>query len=440
MSALLTAPRPRRERPAATKQLPEIADLFGRSWRNFQQRFAVLIGLYLLSMVAFIVPPALLLGAAILSGMAKGGALFLILAATGALAGLYGGFSCFGSFLHAVADEDLSFKDALAKGRSIALPLLWVGFLTGFVISGGFLLFIIPGIIFMVWFFFAQFILVAEDVRGMGALLKSREYLRGQWFNVALRLLLVWAASAIVGAIPLAGPLLAIAFLPFVMIFHYLLYRDLAELKGEIPYPCGTGDLLKWPAIALAGFVLVPAAIVFLAGGAALGKLRQLQAGNVTISASETTAAPATHMSGEYRIIDFPPKEGATQTTISGGEATSSPQTAISREETPDHIHTFIYAVNYTGTVRANGTAMKDLEGKTDVQYSYNLGGNGLRYGENRIDLDFAELPAGHGSMLEVHIKISRNLPGREREVLGEWRVNEKGSGTRSFTLTIPKP
>jgi hypothetical protein len=86
-----------------------------------------------------------------------------------------------------------------------------------------------------------------------------------------------------------------------------------------------------------------------------------------------------------------------------------------------------------------NGTAIKELEGKTDTQYSINLGGSGFRYGENRIDLDFNELPSHHDSLLEAHITISRNTPGRGKEVLGEWRMNEKGSGSKTYTFDIPR-
>jgi len=438
-------PRPRRERPAPKKVLPDIGTLFSRSWTIFQQRFAILIGLYLLAMVAFIIPPALLVGAAILAGMAKGGVLFVTLGAIGVLTGLYCGFSCFGAFLFAVADNQLPFGEALEKGKSIALPLLWVGFLTGFIITGGSMLFIIPGIIFTVWFFFAQFILVSEGLRGMGSLLKSREYVRGEWFNVALRLLLVWAASLLLGIVPLVGPILSIAFLPYVMIFHYLLYRDLFDLKGDVPYSCGTVDLLKWPATALAGYIIVPAAVILLVGGAAMGKLRQLSTGDITIYPPGTAAPAGSTDSQGYRVIDFPRKDAGIQPEATAGAGLSSQpgdtmqSTPGATGETPENIHIFIYAANYTGTVRANGTSLKEIEGKPDVQYNYNLGGEGLRYGENRIDLDYSEVPAHQGSLLEVHIRISRNTPGKGREVLGEWRLNEKGSGTRSYTFEIPK-
>jgi len=431
-------PRPQRVRPAPRRMLPDISTLFSESWAIYQRRFAVLIGLYLLTVIAFIIPPVILAGAAILAGAGKGGAAFVLAGALGVIVGIYFGLRCLGGFLYAVVDEQLAFSAALEKGKTVILPLLWVGFLTGFIISGGFLLCIIPGLIFMVWFFFAQFIVIKEDVRGMGALLKSKEYVRGEWFNVALRLLLVWAASMVIGMIPLAGPVLSIAFLPFVMIFHYLIYRDLRELKGDVPYSCATSDLLKWPALALVGYVLVPALIVTLIGGAVMDKLRQLPAAGITVTSAPATSTDSTANSQGLRVINFPDKEAAKSLPLATDSGRPNPQPAV-REESPENIHIFIYAANYTGTVRANDTTIKEMEGKPDVQYSYNLGGTGLRYGENRIDLDYSELPAHQRSLLEVHIRVSRNTPGKEREVLGEWRMNEKGTGTKSYTFDIPK-
>lgn len=440
----------RRPRPAPKKKLSDIGALFSESWQLFQRRFAVLIGLYLLTVVAFMLPVGISVGIALLAGMAKGGVALVLSGAVGLLLGLYLSFRCFAAFLHAVVDEQLAFGAALEKGKGLILSLAWIGLLTSFIIGGGFILLIIPGIIFMVWFFFAQFILVKEEVRGMGALLKSREYVRGEWFNVALRLLLVWAASALLGTIPLAGPLLCIAFFPFVMIFHYLVYRDLREMKGDVPFSCGTVDILKWPAVGLLGFVIVPLALVSVLGVSHFGKLKDFATPGTTITLKGMAPTGTTAGRNGLRVINFPPKDGAspppaTTTDPAGGtapsatEPTSTNFPSASREEYPENIHIFVYAVNYTGTVRANGTTIKEMEGKPDMQYSYNMGGKGLRYGQNQIEIDYAELPSPPSTMLEVHLKVSRNAPGKGKEILGEWRFSDKGSGRKTFTFDIQK-
>jgi len=440
----------RRPRPLPKKKLPDIGDLFKESWQLFQRRFAVLIGLYLLTMVAFMLPVGISIGIAILAGMAMGGGAVVLAGLFGLLVGLYLGFRCFAAFLHAVIDEQLAFGAALEKGKELVFPLGWIGFLTSFIIGGGFILLIIPGIIFMVWFFFAQFILVKEEAHGMSALLKSREYVRGEWFNVALRLLLVWAASVLLGIIPLAGPILAVAFFPFVMIFHYLLYRDLREMKGDVPIACGTVDILKWPAVALLGFVLVPLVLVSFLGFSLFGTLQNfMPPGSAIILKSAPAKGSAANQQG-LRVITFPQSGGqsipAATTDPAGAAAPSaiSPQTDLqtpfaSQEEYPPNIHVFIYAVNYTGVVRANGTTIKEMEGKPDMQYNYNLNGNGLRYGQNQIEIDFAELANPPSTLLEVHLKVSRSVPGKGNEILGDWRFSDKGTGKKTFTFDIPK-
>jgi len=436
--------------------LTDIGDLFKESWQLFQRRFATLIGLYLLSMLAFTLPVGITFGLAMLAGMTRGGGAFVLTGLVGLLAGLYLGFRCFAAFLHAVADDRLAFGEALEKGPALILPLIWVGFLSGFIITGGLFLFVIPGIIFMVWFFFAQFILVKEDVRGMKALLKSREYVRGEWFDVALRLLLIWAASVLIGVIPLAGPILCIAFFPYIMIFHYLIYRDLREMKGDVPFPCGTSDKLTWPGIALAGFVIVPLALVSFVGFSLFGSLSKLVPTGTTVTVQKSPPANVIGSSDNQglRVITFP-QPGAAGTPAQstdpvGGSAVPSPESSTPAstgtqfpqsvsDEYPKDIHVFIYAVNYTGTVRANGTPVRELEGKPDMQYNYNTDGRGLRYGQNQIEIDYSEIPSPPSTMLQIHLKVSRNTPGRGKEILGDWRFNDRGTGKKTFTLDIPR-
>jgi hypothetical protein len=261
---------------------------------------------------------------------------------------------------------------------------------------------------------------------------------------VALRLLLVWAASVLLGMIPLAGPFLCIAFFPFIMIFHYLLYRDLREMKGDVPFSCGTADILKWPAVGLLGFIVVPLALVSFLGFSLVGKLTDFAPGTAIVLKS----APAkdTDTSGQgLRVITFPPKNspGLPSTATEPAQGSAPPVGSLvqsaGREETPDNIHVFIYAVNYTGTIRANGTTIKEMEGKPDMQYNYNMGGNGLRYGQNQIEIDFAELPNPPSTMLELHLKVSRNAPAKAKEILGDWRFSDKGNGKKTFNFEIPK-
>jgi hypothetical protein len=403
-----------------------------------------LIGLCLLGIVAFIAP--VLLSAGLVSLTASGGVTSAFIIAVGGLAGIICGAWCFGGFLCAVTDEGLNLKEALERGKGVILPLAWVSFLTGLIVCGGYILLIVPGIIFSIWFFFAQFVLVKEDVRGMEALLKSREYVRGQWFDVAIRLLLIWGLSVIVGAIPLAGPLLSIVFIPYVVIFHYLIYRDLRQCKGDVPYSCGTGDKLLWPGVALIGLVIVPAILISIAGFSMFGALSNIAPFKKGVNIQREQTLRVIRLPGNLQepgnlqdaTDPASPTEGKTPEEDSS-EATNISSSFSHDDEYPESVSVFIYAVNYTGEVKANGTTIQELEGNPDTQYNYNLNGRGFRYGPNRIEVNYSELPDRPSSLLEVHMKVSRHTPERGMEILGEWRFNDRGTGTKSFDFDIPR-
>lgn len=415
--------------------MTDIGELFQESWTIFKNRFATLIVLCLLGIAGFIAP--ILLSGGLASMTTVGGVPFVSLITLGVLVGILCGTWCYGGFLSAIVHDGLKLKGALERGKGLILPLVWVSFLSAFIVCGGYLLLIIPGIIFSVWFVFGQFVLAQDETRGMGALLKSREYVRDQWFNVAIRLFLIWAVSGIISAIPLAGPFLSLAFFPYVMIFQYLIFRDLLQIKGDVPYPCGIGNKLVWPAVSLLGLLVVPALVISLVGFSLFGALSRLAplAKEKIMQGEQTIPLQVNPQDSTAPAI--PGEGGTTETTPAPPTDTSG---AVSSDQiSPESISVFIYAVNYTGEVRANGTTIQRLEGEPDMQYNYNLNGKSFRYGQNRIEVSFAEIPNPPSTMLEIHLRVSRYLQDGQKVVLGEWRINDKGTGTRNFDFEIPK-
>ena len=160
-----------------------------------------------------------------------------------------------------ITPESVSVIDAYKKGGKKILSYVWVSFLVGIIIFSGLPFLIVPAIVFAIWFTFAIYILVAEEnVKGMNALLKSREYVRGYWWSVFCRLFLF---SLIIGGIGLLLQLLlsslagAIIFLPesvsqilfyiivagglvinifvlgpIALIYPFLIYKNLKQIKG----------------------------------------------------------------------------------------------------------------------------------------------------------------------------------------------------------------
>jgi hypothetical protein len=85
--------------------------------------------------------------------------------------------------------EDSSLRAAGTWLKSHLLPLFFIFIISGLVIFGGFILFIIPGIIVAVLLTFAQYVYVREGKGGMAALLGSRAVVRGRWTTVAGKML-----------------------------------------------------------------------------------------------------------------------------------------------------------------------------------------------------------------------------------------------------------
>lgn len=260
-------------RPISSGGLSEIGDLLTRSWELFKARIGVLLPLQLLS-IAFLV----ICTAAIVSI----GAFFVLLLPAyknlilvtsvimGVTIGITAMFWPITALIIAVADRSLSIKEALlAAGWKKLWAFFWLFSLLGYIVAGGYLLFLIPGVIFTIWFIFSQYILATENMGGMNALLKSKAYVKARWFDVFIRFLVIWAISTGAGMIPLFGIILAFLIAPFSMIYTYLIYEDLKALNPEpLDYQKNTGEKLKWMGIATTGYIVLPLIIIAIVGAA----------------------------------------------------------------------------------------------------------------------------------------------------------------------------
>jgi hypothetical protein len=154
-------------------------------------------------------------------------------------------------------------------------------------VFGGSLLFIIPGIILSIFLVLDVYILAAEDIKGLSALIKSREYIRGHWWKVAGRLgflVLIWFLITILvavteGAVGLLGGaeivtilniVIGIAFqvisslviMPLNIIYVFLIYSYLKDVKGSFDFSPPKGQRVKFVLLAIVGALLIPAIFV----------------------------------------------------------------------------------------------------------------------------------------------------------------------------------
>ncbi len=153
----------------------------------------------------------------------------------------------FAALLHATKNREQKpgIKESYRQSKSLRFLMLGITIATGFIVLGGTMLFIIPGIIFFVSFMFATCVLSYENIKGMDALMKSREYVRGMWWGVFGRFLIfeillmiaVYGIPGILGVLNdtlgnISTFIVSILSAPITYIFTALLYENLRDIKG----------------------------------------------------------------------------------------------------------------------------------------------------------------------------------------------------------------
>ncbi len=86
--------------------------------------------------------------------------------------------------------KPIDIRAAFSQGIHQLIPYIWVSIIIFCVYVGGLILLVIPLFIFAVWFWFAQYFTVLDNVRGTKALSASKRLVSGRWWAVAVRILL----------------------------------------------------------------------------------------------------------------------------------------------------------------------------------------------------------------------------------------------------------
>jgi len=163
--------------------------------------------------------------------------------------------------IKASSNNNLTAGDSLQMTKPLAGAFLWLAVIASFVVTGGSFLFVVPGVIMSVWFALSWPILVRENVRGLDAMIKSREYVRGHWGEVFWRLAVVWLLPTAVVAIERLALVLYLLYLPFAVAYTYMIYKDLRQIKGPVKAKTGKDAYYLYVAVGAVG-VLAPAAIL----------------------------------------------------------------------------------------------------------------------------------------------------------------------------------
>lgn len=184
--------------------------------------------------------------------------------------------------------EHLGVKESYRRAYKIAIPFIWISILTSFVVMGGYLLLIIPGIIFSFQLAFGTYVLIVEGDRGVNALLKSKEYTKGRLGDLFVRLFVLGLAAGAVIYLPLIllgliklpdyairaiSSILTALVLPYAAVYLYLTYENFRDTHGQISTPPpARGKMIGW---AVWGGVAIPLLIVAVIALIGLGAARE---------------------------------------------------------------------------------------------------------------------------------------------------------------------
>ncbi len=148
-----------------------------------------------------------------------------------------------------LSSKELKLLDVYKASASGLISFCLTLLLSGLIIFVGFLLFIIPGVILFVRFYFVPFVASLEGIYYRSALRKSSEYVKGLWWKVFARILILVVLLFVVSVIfyiilfilgkisPIIPSLLSIilnyAIHVFSLVYMFTLYNQIKNVKRE---------------------------------------------------------------------------------------------------------------------------------------------------------------------------------------------------------------
>jgi len=170
-------------------------------------------------------------------------------------------------------------KEALKASRQFTIPAFVGQMLIGAITFGGFIFFIIPGIILSIWFSMFSYILLRENKKGLRAMMASRDYLKGYTGVVFVYFIAFGLFYLAVSSLPayifdkMDMPALSSIYnlvsgfvlTPISILFGIGIYHELKRLQGNITEVKDyESRKYKYIAVGVVG-VFVPIAIVYFA-------------------------------------------------------------------------------------------------------------------------------------------------------------------------------
>jgi hypothetical protein len=200
-------------------------------------------------------------------------------------------FWAYTAALAAAVDEHHGIFESLCTGWKYLLPMLWISSLYVGILMTASIFFLLPALILSLSMFFGFYVMIDEDRTGLDALMASRLYVRGHWWNTFFKMLLVWLLIMALNA-PLAllphfvdfpGQQIVIQVLSFFISMFFIcysvvVYRDLKQAAGRVDPDSACRCL--WMPMALFGIMMPLLGLIgaFVAAGPTLpGELQRMR-------------------------------------------------------------------------------------------------------------------------------------------------------------------
>ena len=256
---------------------PIAGTILQNAWSLYKNRFWIFIFLSLVPVLLLVILGLILLiSTELISSPLIAVAILLILLVPFIIISI----KSIAALMFAVAAPQLiGFWEAfrISKGKVISLAF-WVTFLMSLVTMGGFVMLIVPGFIFLAWFSLSQFVFVVEGHKGLNALLRSKEYVSGNWGKVFLRLIGVIAISIVIYllidvvigpssklAAEIVSQLFSLLLTPLWFAYIFSIYQSLRAQKPElVSQPVSKKGRGFFIFSAILGLLAIPAVMIMM--------------------------------------------------------------------------------------------------------------------------------------------------------------------------------
>lgn len=445
------------------RQLKSIDEVFSETWNLYKRRIIPIIVVVLL---VTIISGCLIIGAGV--------AIFIGLGIEQALTGdmqamllnpiLIGAVAAFvllvilltlwsqAATLAITVDQELGILGGLAAGLKYFFPMLWVGSLYCGIVMTGFSLFIVPGVILGLSLSLCFYIMIEEDLSGIDAVMASRLYMRGHWWNTFVKFLLIWLISAVMSLIPVVGQILSLIFTPFLLLYMVVVYRDLKEAAGEVE----PGSCYRWLWVLMAAAGILLPLLGFVGAAVTMGPqlpkmIKEFQErGSVYVNSSAGQVVPPQPvMPGKGNTPAVQPLRSVDgfmvwrDPTGNTGNPLLDIKEVSAKSEQDELLLTVTLAQSFDSYFTAAGAASFDplISFYLDTDMDHETGGipfAGLgRTGYDMVVDVLLAAQAGDGNNGQAHVSLYM-LNGRERQSLGA--VADSAVSISGHTLRIGLP